>query len=162
MSNGAMLAYRLACELSERFAAVGPVAGSDVTNGCLATRPVPIMHVHGTDDMSVPWTGGFGCGPSGVSFTSVPDSVGGWVTRDGCTGSTVLYLDQGDGHCERHGSCPNTAEVILCAIDGGGHNWPGGMPLAGPGFPGCPFGPQSTTFDATRRLFDFFVAHPLR
>jgi polyhydroxybutyrate depolymerase len=160
MSNGAMLTYRLACELSARIAAIAPVAGSDMTESCAPTRPVPVMHVHGTDDGNVPWDGGLGCGPSGASFTSVAHSIGGWVTRDACTGGTVTYLDEGDGHCDRYGTCPSGAAVILCAIDGGGHTWPGGVPPASPGFPDCPFGGQSTTFDATRRLFDFFVAHP--
>jgi polyhydroxybutyrate depolymerase len=162
MSNGAMLNYRLGCELSQRIAAIGPVAGSDVTQGCAPTRPVAVMEVHGTADMNVPWEGGLGCGPSGVAYLSVADSIGGWVTRDACSGPDVTYLDAGDGHCTRHGTCPSGDEVVLCAIDGGGHTWPGGLPLSSPGFPGCPFGAQSTTFDATRKLFDFFVAHPRR
>jgi polyhydroxybutyrate depolymerase len=33
MSNGAMMAYRLASELSERIAAVAPVAGTMATEG---------------------------------------------------------------------------------------------------------------------------------
>lgn len=51
---------------------------------------------------------------------------------------------------------------MLCAIDGGGHTWPGALPLQSQGLPNCLFGPQSTTFDATRRTFDFFATHPLR
>jgi polyhydroxybutyrate depolymerase len=162
MSNGAMLAYRLACALSPRVAAIGVVAGSDVAGYCTTTRPVAVMHVHGTADLNVPWAGGLGCGPSGVAFPSVPTSVGNWVSRNGCGGAAAGYLDEGDGHCERRGTCPSGADVVLCAIDGGGHTWPGALPLASPGFPDCPFGAQSTTFDATRRLFDFFAAHPLR
>jgi polyhydroxybutyrate depolymerase len=162
MSNGAMLSYRLGCELSTRFAAIGPVAGSDMTSSCKPTRPVPVMHVHGTADMHVPWEGGAGCGAAGVPFVSVADSVGGWVERNGAKGSTATYLDAGDGHCERQGSAPNGADVVLCAIAGGGHQWPGGTPPAVAGLPGCPFGAQSTTFDATRNLYEFFRQHPLR
>lgn len=161
MSNGAMLAYRLACNLSHRVAAVAPVAGSDMTTSCPATRPVPIMHIHGTADMNVPWNGGRGCGPSGATFTSVADSIGGWIARGACKGGVTPFLEQGDGSCERHGECPSGANVVLCAIAGGGHTWPGAKPLMSTGFPDCPFGPQSTTFDATRRIYDFFAAHPL-
>jgi polyhydroxybutyrate depolymerase len=92
----------------------------------------------------------------------VDDTIGRWVTRDACAGPDVTYLDSGDGHCVRHGTCPSGAEVVLCAIAGGGHTWPGALPLQSSGFPDCPFGAQSATFDATRRAFDFFMAHPRR
>jgi len=162
MSNGAMLSYRLGCELSARIAAIGPVAGSDMTASCAATRPVPVMHVHGSADMHVPWVGGLGCGPAGVPYVSVEDSIGGWIERNTCSGPTTLYHDEGDGHCERRGSCPSGADVVLCTIAAGGHSWPGGTPPGSAGLPGCPFGPQSTTFSATRNLYEFFRQHPLR
>ncbi|MCB9611537.1 MAG: prolyl oligopeptidase family serine peptidase [Sandaracinus sp.] len=76
MSNGGMMSHRLGCELSERFAAVAPVAGTLMFDACTPTRPVHVMHVHGSDDGHVPWEGGLGCGPAGVPFTSVPDR--GW------------------------------------------------------------------------------------
>jgi polyhydroxybutyrate depolymerase len=47
MSNGAMMAYRLASELSGRIPAVATVAGTMATEGCSPTRPVPVLHVHG-------------------------------------------------------------------------------------------------------------------
>jgi polyhydroxybutyrate depolymerase len=162
ISNGAMLSYRLGCELSARIAAIGPVAGSAMTASCAATRPVPVMAVHGSADMNVPWEGGLGCGPAGVPYVSVEDSIGGWIKRNACTGPTVTYSDEGDGHCERRGISPSGADVVLCTIAAGGHSWPGGTPPASQGFPGCPFGAQSTTFSATRHLYDFFGQHPLR
>ena len=162
ISNGAMLSYRLACELSPRIAAIGPVAGVDMTAACAPTRPVPVMHVHGTADMNVPWQGGLGCGLAGVPFTSVPDSVATWAAYGTCKGAPAVLVTEGDGRCERQGTCPGGAEVVLCAIAGGGHTWPGGLPPATSGLPGCPFGAQSTTFDATRQLYEFFRRHPLR
>jgi polyhydroxybutyrate depolymerase len=162
MSNGAMLAYRLACDLSTRVAAAGIVAGSDMTASCRPTRPVSVMHVHGTEDHNVPWDGGEGCGAANVAFRSVETSVAGWAERGACKGPPSPFLEAGDGSCERRGACPADTEVVLCAIDGGGHVWPGGEPPAGSGFPDCPFGAQSTTFDATRILYEFFTRHPLR
>lgn len=54
MSNGAMMCYRLAAELSDRIAAIAPVAG---TIACRHERPgraVPVIHFHGSADRIVP------------------------------------------------------------------------------------------------------------
>jgi dienelactone hydrolase len=45
--DGAMLCYRLACELPDRFAAIGPVGGGMGGDGPLPSRPVAILHIHG-------------------------------------------------------------------------------------------------------------------
>src|SRR5476651_168181 len=48
MSNGAIMAYRLATELSDRIAAIAPVAGSVGTEISQPKRPVSILHFNGT------------------------------------------------------------------------------------------------------------------
>src|SRR3990172_231539 len=50
LSNGAMMAWRLAVEASEHIAAIAPVAGAKVLKGGRPTRPVPVMHFHSVDD----------------------------------------------------------------------------------------------------------------
>jgi polyhydroxybutyrate depolymerase len=60
MSNGAMMAYRLAAELSDRIAAIAPVAGRMATEGCRPRRPVPVLHFHGTTDEFIPFPPGTG------------------------------------------------------------------------------------------------------
>ena len=50
MSNGAMMCYRLAAELSDRIAAIAPVAGTMAIEICQPHRPVPVLHFHGTSD----------------------------------------------------------------------------------------------------------------
>ncbi len=45
MSNGAMMCYRLASELSDRIAAIAPVAGTMATETCHPLRPVPVMRL---------------------------------------------------------------------------------------------------------------------
>ncbi len=60
---------------------------------------------------------------------------------------------QGDATCVTHGGCTSGADVVLCTIQGGGHQWPGGETL--------PFlGKKSTDINATDALWTFFVAHP--
>ena len=50
MSNGAYQSHRMACELADRVAAVGPVAGLLLFQGCAPSQPVPVMMINGTSD----------------------------------------------------------------------------------------------------------------
>jgi len=158
MSNGAIMSHRLACELTDRIAAIAPVAGTDMTATCAPSRPIPVLQIHGTDDGHVPWDGGEGCGPAGVAFTSVPDTMERWRTRNGCRATTGSYLEQGDGACSVYTGCEGGGDVILCSIEGGGHNWPGGDPPAG--LVECPGnGGQSSTFIASEVIWSFFASY---
>jgi len=131
-----------------------------MTEHCTPARPVPIMHIHGTSDGHVPWDGGTGCGPTDVPFTPVPESIARWRMRNGCADTSTPSLDLGDGHCEATDGCRDGADVVLCAIAGGGHNWPGGEPPAD--LVECPGnGGQSSTFDASRVIWSFFADHAL-
>lgn len=159
MSNGALLAHRLACELSDRVVAIAPVAGTMGIPECKPTRPVAVMQIHGTLDGHVPWAGGVGCGPSGASFTSVPSTMEGWRVRNGCAATTAPYFTQGDGTCMAQQGCQ--VPVVLCAIEGGGHSWRGGLPKSA--VADCPAdGAQSTTFFASEAAWAFFAANPRR
>ncbi len=60
MSNGAMMAYRVALERPERVAAIAPVAGAMALDPDLVRVPVPVLHMHGTDDRHAPFEGGVG------------------------------------------------------------------------------------------------------
>lgn len=159
MSNGAMLSHRLACELSERIAAIAPVAGTIGVSDCQPSRPVAVLQIHGTADGHVPWAGGVGCGPSGADFTSVPETMEGWRLRNGCETDNPTTFEQGDGKCEIYPGCE--AAVALCAVEGGGHSWPGGLPTQGA--IECPGnGGQSTTFPASEQMWKFFEANLMR
>lgn len=162
MSNGAIMSHRLACELADRLAAIAPVAGTDLTSTCSPARPVAVMQTHGTADGHVPWEGGEGCGPTvGVDFTSVPETLERWRTRNGCSTTKSVSLTQGDGHCETYEGCTAGADVTLCAVQDGGHNWPGGQPPAS--LVECPGnGGQSSTFHASEVIWSFLRAHPMR
>ena len=148
-SNGGFLSHRLACELSDRIAAIGPVSGVMGMDACSPGRPVPVFHVHGTDDAIVPYNGG---GISG--FRSVADTIADWANRNQCpAGAPSVTYDNGDARCETYAGCAGGADVTLCTITGGGHQWPGGE-----NFPGG--GHLSTDLIATDAMWDFFVAHP--
>jgi polyhydroxybutyrate depolymerase len=146
-SNGGFLSHRLACERADVFAAVAPVSGVMGIASCTPSRPMPVLHIHGTADAVVPYDGSVALG-----FGSVADTIAGWVARDGCSPTPTSVFARGDASCVAYRGCGNGAEVELCTITAGGHTWPGGGP-----FPG---GHQSTDLSATDAVWDFFVAHP--
>jgi polyhydroxybutyrate depolymerase len=148
LSNGGFLSHRLGCELSARIASIGAVAGVLGIATCNPSRPVPVFHVHGTSDFVIPYNGG---GVNGNE--SVATTIDRWKTRNGCTGAPVTVHEQADAKCVMYGGCTDGADVTLCTIDGGGHQWPGGESI------GTISGKKSDNLDATGAAWQFFAAH---
>ncbi len=141
-SNGALLSYRLACEMSDTFAAVAPVAGVLVYSPCQPEQPVSVIDVHGMTDTVVPFKGG-GVNPgTGQPFPPVEQSVAAWAKLDGCTDSGKV---EHNGLVTRtaYGQCAPGAAVELYTVSGNGHNWP--SPYAVP---------------ISQIIWEFFAAHP--
>ncbi len=156
MSNGAFLSHRLACEMSDRIASIAPVAGVVGVPACNPSRPVPVLHFHGTSDLLVPYKGGQSGGIPGVpAFISVAESIAGWRERDKCPpGDGKPFYQQGDATCVRWSGCEQGSEVVLCTLEGGGHTWPGGVPVPA-------LGKTSNDINATGAMVQFFKAHPM-
>ncbi|WP_133479330.1 extracellular catalytic domain type 1 short-chain-length polyhydroxyalkanoate depolymerase [Cognatilysobacter segetis] len=153
MSNGGMMAYRLACEASDVFRAVAPVAGTDNTRECRPSRPVSIAHFHARDDDHVRFDGGAGPGAfrdaSAVTdFTSVPATIAKWSALDGCTVAPRRVLQVPGAYCEVRAGCAGGSKVQLCVTDRGGHSWPGGRKARG--------APPSPSISATDAMWAFF------
>ena len=131
MSNGAIMAYRLASELSERIAAIAPVAGTMGSNVIRAKRPVPVIHFHGSADESLPFGGGSGKGLAGTNFYPVEQSIRDWVRANGCNEQPVVDTlpdKANDGTTiirKLYHGCEDGAVVVLIVVEGGGHTWPG-------------------------------------
>jgi polyhydroxybutyrate depolymerase len=53
VSGGGMMVYKVACDAADLFAAVAVVGGARITDPCVPTRPVPLIHFHGTGDTNV-------------------------------------------------------------------------------------------------------------
>jgi polyhydroxybutyrate depolymerase len=153
LSNGAIFSYRLACELADRIAAIGPVSGTQNIAACNPSRPVSVIHFHGTADRMVPPEGGYGEGVSGFSFDPVRNSVDFWVAADRCTVKTDREQIGPVLH-EVHSPCADGTAVELYFIEGGPHGWPGGVAYA----PGAD--DPSNAIDATAVMWEFFKAHP--
>lgn len=126
MSNGAMLAYRLACELPERLAAIVAVSGTLGVDDCSRAKDVAVLHIHGDQDRNVPLEGGRGEDSlAGVEYRSVSDSI------------ALLLRARGSSSCERKNPsesielaqyrCSAGAPVELVVLKGNGHAWPGAV-----------------------------------
>ncbi|MCX8051974.1 MAG: alpha/beta hydrolase-fold protein [Chlorobi bacterium] len=154
ISNGGMMAYRLACEMSETFAAIGVVAGVQTVE-CRPSQPVSVVHFHGTADQNVPLTGGVGA--KALDKTPKPpveESISFWVKfnrcrtqpqRESVTPSVTRYTYAAEG---------STAEVVYYQIAGGGHAWPGGKRLL------AILDEPTQEIAATPIIWQFFAAHP--
>jgi polyhydroxybutyrate depolymerase len=153
LDAGALMTYRLACEMADRIAAIGPVAGTQNVSDCRPSQPVSIIHFHGTADISIPYTGGPGNGSGKFSYASVKDSIGFWLTADQCP-STVQRDESGPVVHEKYSPCSNGTAVELYTIQDGTHNWPGGSVA------GTRVAQATKDLNATDILWDFFVQHP--
>ncbi|MGB8707971.1 MAG: PHB depolymerase family esterase [Dehalococcoidia bacterium] len=170
ISNGGMMSHRLGCELSQKIAAIAPVASNIPVNMASVwapSRPVPVLIINGTDDPLERWEGGeirLGRNTFGIVL-SVSDTVKFWVEKDQCSPSlTITQLpdkDPSDGTTVRkevYGGCENGAEVVLYAVEGGGHTWPGGLQY----LPESIIGRTSRDFDASEVIWQFFKEQPIK
>ena len=150
LSNGGGMTYRLACELADRFAAVGIVAGAIADDeSCAPARPVPVMVFHGMGDPVVDYEGS-------EDLTGVEDWVENWAERNQCDAAPEALPVQGDVRGIVYPNCADNADVILYTIDEGGHTWPGSEPLLP-----MLIGPTTQDIHASEALWQFFVEHPM-
>jgi polyhydroxybutyrate depolymerase len=161
ISNGGMMAYRLAVEAARRIAAIAPVAGGMVVTDFEPARPVPVMHFHSVDDPRAPFEGGPG-GHPGIVHPSIPGVVTRWARFDGCRSKPRVVRALRDGGQTatelRYGSCRAGSEVVLWKLTGAGHVWPGAAETAATR---ARLGPGTTLVDANDELWRFFSRHPL-
>lgn len=146
MSNGAMMAYRLACEMPERIAAIAPVAGTLVYSGPCAGG-VPLLHVHSTKDEHVPFAGGEGVANN--YFPPVLDGIHQWQALNNC--SKLPLIRQFDAFAKTsYPHCRNGVGITLLLTEDGGHSWPQAKPRRIGG------DPVSHAFSATDVIWEFF------
>lgn len=147
LSNGAMLADRLGCELADLFAAIGPVAGGYLRSlSCVPARPVSVIAMHGTDDRTLPYQGS-------AEMLPVSQWASMWAIRNGCSATPEQFLQRGEVSGQRWGGCQAGVEVVLYTISGRGHNWPASA------YP-PPDAPTTQELHATEVIWEFFRSHP--
>ena len=161
ISNGAGMAFRLACDLPGTFAAIAPVAGglaAELENRCATPAPVSLLTFHGTRDRLIPYDGGdLSLRRGRVLPATKTASL--FARVDGCAEPPVVTAEPDtvtDGTRVRRSTypgCRDGRDVVLYTIAGGGHTWPGGPPV------GRAVGRVTRDLDATRVMLDFFDRH---
>ena len=156
-SMGGMMAYRLGCELSSRFAGIASVASTMPTyliQSCTDTDPIPLIVFQGTDDPVIPWTGVQG------AYLSAAQTIGFWGNHNGCVPDFDLEA-MPDGETndytrvvrQKLSGC--SADMTLYGIYFGGHTWPG-HPFSA----SIQLGGTTLDIDATQLMWEFFRDHP--
>jgi polyhydroxybutyrate depolymerase len=142
-SNGGMFAYRVACEMSETFAAIASVSGPLVFSPCRPQQPVSVLHEHGLMDTEVPYTGGMGTSiVGGVMFPPVEQGIAIWVQLNGCNDFPDLSKEEFVTHTQYSG-CRAGTTVELYVHDLQGHSWP-----------------SEYVYPITKVIWEFFTTHP--
>ncbi len=150
MSNGGYMSFLLACQLSEKIAAVASVTGSmtpETFDACNPQHPTPILQIHGTNDEIVPY--------NGASWSrSIEDVMDYWVNYNNCDEppSTVVFpdIDPTDGSTVEHivyQNGDNNVTTEHMKVLGGRHTWPG----SAYNFPGT-----NQDISASTEIWEFF------
>ena len=130
MSNGGFMSFLLACQLSEKIAAVASVTGSmtqDTFDDCNAQLPTPVLQIHGTEDDVVSYN------ENNLSLP-IPDVISYWVDHNNCettpTTTTLPDVDVSDGSTIEYSVYEDGDNGITTEhmkVIGGGHTWPGSI-----------------------------------
>ena len=159
-SNGGMLAYKLACELSDEITGIGVQSASLGMNQCQPTHPVSVVHIHGTSDKNFPIDGGVGSGIAGVQFRSARFAVDTLSTSNKCEASpeTSKIKENADLAIHSWKQCASYVGLRYIVVNGASHAWmghPAQSNLAS-AYVGDPY----QKLDSTKALLSFLLDHP--
>lgn len=154
MSNGGFMSYQLACAMSDRIAAIASVTGSmnpGQPEACQASRPMPVMQIHGTADQTVTY--------DGTLFLGVEDVIDFWVEYNGCSPTATITdiedtnpADNSTVEWRQYGGCDDGVAVELYKIQDGAHTWPGSAFA----FPGTNY-----DINASQEIWRFFSQYDI-
>jgi len=154
MSNGGMMAYRLACEMPERIAAIATVSCTMVTGQDISpTQPVPVLHLHSEQDTKIPPLGGVGL--ADYYFAPLDSVFNVWAEMNGCTSGPEIIWDDDEYKLTRWTSCSNDAVIEYYLTKDGGHAWPGSRKVR------ARADEPSHVIDANDLIREFFQEHTL-
>jgi len=136
-SNGAFMAYRMACDHADQITAIAALNGatwSDVSR-CKPAGPVSVLAIHSTDDETIRHGGG---SIANVPYPSAAKTVADWVRLDRCASAgtaadaidLVTNLPGAETTVTRFAAgCTGGSAVESWTIKGGVH-----VPSFGPAF----------------------------
>ena len=151
ISSGGGMTATLACQASDVFAGFGPVAADVYIPAlCGRARRRPVIIFHGTADAAVPYGGGHIGGPSGLPIAPAETTAAAWAKHNGCrAGITRTRLSSQVVRLTWKGCA---VPVVMYRIEGGGHTWPGAIPVPRLGL-------TTKQISATTAMWKFFTAN---
>ncbi|MGC2766254.1 MAG: PHB depolymerase family esterase [Candidatus Acidiferrum sp.] len=161
MSNGGFMTGRLACDLSDRIAAVAIVGASiseNVAADCHPAKPVSALIIQGSEDPLVPFGGALD--DQGVAlphdaavqkFVQV-NHCAGEPKKDHIPGNTG---DRTSLDVTTYVGCAGGSEVQSYVVHGAGHAWPGGVPY----LPATFVGRTTRNLDGSKVIWEFLSGH---
>ena len=143
-SNGSALAWRLACDASDIFAAVAPISAGPCLETCKPSHKVSVLDIYGGADALNPTEGLARAtaavrAVNGCSMTTMPAAVPKPTGSNACLTSTGCTPD----------AC-SPVEVTECVVRNGGHCWYGNISTAD-----CGPGAADSEFFATNLVWEF-------
>jgi polyhydroxybutyrate depolymerase len=154
-SNGGYMAYRLSCNLSNRITAFGSVSGNmylvDDGLDCIDQgREIPIIHIHGTDDIMNPYYPGgyglFGDDIIGDQYLTIGESINFWSTYHQYDTIEIDTILTDVSIRYTYGSENLSSQFVHVKVEGGQHEW----------FYGDSYG-----FSSTQEILDFASQYEL-
>jgi polyhydroxybutyrate depolymerase len=139
VSDGGMMALRLACDLPDLFRGVAAVGGAVSTAHCTPGKPVSVLQFHARNDPRVPL--------AAARATAVR-----WAELNGCSSTPRLVLEKAGAYCEAWTYCRRQTMVQMCVTDTGGHSWPGARARVATAAP-------SKALSATDAMWGFLISH---
>ncbi|MGI9295135.1 MAG: alpha/beta hydrolase family esterase [Pseudomonadales bacterium] len=172
VSNGGMMALRLGCNISHRFAAVASII-AQLAPGfeCGPGSDLPMLHLVGGKDDTVRIDGK--PGGDGFIYATAERTVKTWADALHCERGPICWSNQfskqGDLLCKAYDTCnASKTEVVGCVHPEGDHEWPGQgiarMPASCvtseqyasmPGQPHCPSGGGEYTHWGMDLIWEF-------
>ncbi len=151
-SMGGYMTNKLACQLNDKIAAIASVSGTignDFNPYSYTLNPIPTLHMHGTDDETVPYSGNSSQG------WDAEDLVNFWVGINNCNtqADTILYDDVADTSDNgdyrsileiTYSGGNKCTETVFYKIIHGDHGWP--------------YSPADD-IDGTTKIWQFFSRH---
>jgi polyhydroxybutyrate depolymerase len=155
-SGGARMSSRLACDLSDVIAAVGPVGGIRFPEKCTPGRAVPVIAFHGEKDE----VNHYEHRSDSPSYwpVGVDAALSSWVQQNSCNPKAREQFLAVDITKRVYENCASGGDVVLIKSKHGKHTWPGSARAREQ----AAAEPSSGMIEisATRLIWEFFEAHP--
>jgi polyhydroxybutyrate depolymerase len=166
-SNGAFMVQRLACQLTNRFAAMASLGASMDTvlyRTCSPSKPIPMAFFNGTTDPAMPYGGGRMDNPQVTPVVPVDTTVKFWAKFNKCKTTNavinfpdIFTTDNSTAQLFTFTNCDCNADVKFYKLINGGHTWPG-VYIASQA---SVLGNTNRDINASVELWSFFNAHTL-